>query len=75
MNQNTFRRQEKNKLALVISGHGFIGMNLVKLLQRADFRVKVLSRYSVIGAGVSVNDEDFWATEDLPNRADVEVAC
>lgn len=75
MNQNLFRRLEKSELALVIGGRGFIGMNLVNLLERDGFQVRVLSRYSYIKAGVTLRDRSCWATGDILNREDVEAAC
>ncbi len=75
MNDNRSSRLERGGIILVIGGRGFIGMNLVKLLKKQGFKVKVLSRYSFIEAGVSLIDKDCWATGDILNRADVEAAC
>ena len=75
MNHDFIRRLEKTELALVIGGRGFIGINLVKLLERVGYQVRVLSRYSYIKAGVTLTDMSCWTTGDILNREDVEAAC
>mgnify|MGYP001469831333 CR=1 FL=1 len=66
---------KKGDLVLVTGATGFIGRQLVKLLDDSGYQVRALSRQSHSTEGLSAVTESNWFVGDICNREIVKAAC